>query len=159
MERDERYVRRRKLEEAGEAEKEDTSASKKPRLDLLDVLKPTASVLDILAASGRKPLPSEDQINKETDTGDEVSSNRPGVLDIFDFEFEPLESEPMEVPAEDKEAVEVGFNSILRNSLVVDILSKVAMQAFLEEALLKTSEKEAAATAIAIIWQKETMIQ
>ena len=31
------------LEEAGEAEKEDTSASKKPRLDLLDVLKPTAS--------------------------------------------------------------------------------------------------------------------
>ena len=146
MERDERYVRRRKLEEAGEAEKEDTSAPKKPRLDLLDVLNPTASVLDILAASGVKPLStmSEDQINKETDTGDEVSSNRPGVLDIFDFEFEPLESEPMEVPAEDKEAVEVGFNSILRNSLVVDILSKVAMQAFLEEALLKTSEKEAA---------------
>ena len=105
MERDERYVRRRKLEEAGEAEKEDTSAPKKPRLDLLDVLNPTASVLDILAASGRKPLPtiSEDQINKETDTGEEVSSNRPGVLDIF----EPL---PKEVPAEDKEAVEVGLN-------------------------------------------------
>ena len=114
---------------------EDTSTSKKPRLDLLDLLNPTASVLDILTASGGKPLPtlsSEDQINKETDTG-----NRPGVLDIF----EPL---PKEVPAEDKEAVEVGFNSILRNSLVVDILSKVAMQAFLEEALLKTSEKEAA---------------
>ena len=47
--------------------------------------------------------------------------------------------------------MEVGFNSILRNSLVVDILSKVAMQAFLEEALLKTSEKEAAATAGEII--------
>ena len=46
---------------------------------------------------------SEDQINKETDTGDEVSSNRPGVLDIF----EPL---PKEVPAEDNESVEVGLN-------------------------------------------------
>ena len=116
MERDERYVRRRKLEEAGEAEKEDTSAPKKPRLDLLDVLNPAASVLDILAASGRKPLPtmSEDQINKETDTGDEVSSNRPGVLDIF----EPL---PKEVPAEDKEAVEVGLNFSL---FFVDILSR-----------------------------------
>ena len=136
MERDERFVKRIQLKEAAEDEKEDTSISKKPRLDLLN---PTASVLDILTASGGKPLPtmSEDQINKETDTGDEVSSNRPGVLDIF----EPL---PKEVPAEDKEAVEVGFNSILRNSLVVDILSKVAMQAFLEEALLKTSEKEAA---------------
>ena len=146
MERDERFVKRIQLKEAAEDEKKDTSASKKPRLDLLDLLNPTASILDILAASGVKPLStmSEDQINKETDTGDEVSSNRPGVLDIFDFEFEPLESEPMEVPAEDKEAVEVGFNSILRNSLVVDILSKVAMQAFLEEALLKTSEKEAA---------------
>ena len=76
---------------------EDTSTSKKPRLDLLN---PTASVLDILTASGGKPLPtlsSEDQINKETDAG-----NRPVVLDIF----EPL---PMEAPAEDKEAVEVGY--------------------------------------------------
>ena len=87
-----------------------------PRLDLLDLLNPTASVLDILAASGRKPLPtiSEDQINKETDTGDEVSSNRPGVLDIF----EPL---PKEVPAEDEEAVEVGLNFSL---FFVDILSR-----------------------------------
>ena len=105
MERDERFVKRIQLKEAAEDEKKDTSASKKPRLDLLDLLNPTASVLDILAASGVKPLStmSEDQINKETDTGDEVSSNRPGVLDIF----EPL---PKEVPAEDKEAVEVGLN-------------------------------------------------
>ena len=107
MERDERFVKRIQLKEAAEDEKEETFASKKPRLDLLDLLNPTASVLDILTASGGKPLPtmSEDQINKETDTGDEVSSNRPGVLDIFDFEFEP-----MEAPAEDKEAVEVGLN-------------------------------------------------
>ena len=90
MERDERFVKRIQLKEAAEDEKEDTSASKKPRLDLLDLLNPTASVLDILTASGRKPLPtfSEDQINKETDTG-----NRPGVLDIFDFEFEPFEAD------------------------------------------------------------------
>ena len=58
------------------------------------------------------PTLSEDQIiNKETDTG-----NKPaGVLDIFDFEFEPDEFEfeplPMEVPdTEDKEVAEVGFN-------------------------------------------------
>ena len=90
MERDERFVKRIQLKEAAEDEKKDTSASKKPRLDLLNLLNPTASVLDILTASGRKPLPtfSEDQINKETDTG-----NRPGVLDIFDFEFEPFEAD------------------------------------------------------------------
>ena len=101
MERDERFVKRIQLKEAAEDEKKDTSTSKKPRLDLLNLLNPTASVLDILTASGGKPLPtlsSEDQINKETDTG-----NRPGVLDIF----EPL---PKEVPAEDKEAMEVGLN-------------------------------------------------
>jgi len=117
MERDERFVKRIQLKEAAEDEKEDTSISKKPRLDLLNLLNPTASVLDILAASGWKPLPTlsfEDQINKETDTG-----NRPGVLDIF----EPL---PMDAPAEDKEAVEV------------------AMEAPLEEALLETLNEDAA---------------
>ena len=56
MERDERYVRRRQLKEP--EEEEEISASKKPRLDLLDKLKPTASVFDILAASGREPLPT-----------------------------------------------------------------------------------------------------
>ena len=57
MERDERFVKRIQLKEAAEDEKKDTSASKKPRLDLLDKLrKPTASVFDILAASGSETL-------------------------------------------------------------------------------------------------------
>ena len=56
MERDERYVRRRQLKEA--EEEEERSASKKPRLDLLDKLKPKASIFDILAASGSETLPT-----------------------------------------------------------------------------------------------------
>jgi len=97
-ERDERAARRSLLREAVKDEEEDASApaSKKPRLDLLDMLSSsTTSVLDILTASGRKPLPtylSVDQIIKES---------RPGVLDIFDVL-------PKEALAEDKEpAVEV----------------------------------------------------
>ena len=84
-ERDERAARRSLLREAVKDEEEDDSApaSKKPRLDLLDMLSSsTTSVLDILTAAGRKPLPttlSKDQIIKETGTG-----SRPGVLDIFD---------------------------------------------------------------------------
>ena len=54
MERDERYVRRRQLKEA--EEEEERSASKKPRLDLLDKLKAKANIFDILAASGSQPL-------------------------------------------------------------------------------------------------------
>merc|ERR1712212_1438375 len=73
-ERDERAARRSLLREAVKDEKEDTpaAASKKPRLDLLDMLSSsTTSVLDILTAAGRKPLPttlSKDQIIKETGT-------------------------------------------------------------------------------------------
>ena len=55
MERDERYVRRRQLKDA---EEEESSASKKPRLDLMDKLKPTASIFDIIAASGSQPMPT-----------------------------------------------------------------------------------------------------
>jgi len=108
-ERDERYVRRRQLKEA---EEEDASASKKPRLDLLDKLKPTSSVFDILAASGSEPLHtlpedhevamealpttlSEDQIiNKEADTGNKAAGP------LLALCFEPKEvpsSEDMEV--------------------------------------------------------------
>merc|ERR1711990_20421 len=55
----------------------------------------TTSVLDILTASGRKPLPtfSKDQIIKETET-----ESRPGVLDIFD-------ALPKDALTEDKEVV------------------------------------------------------
>jgi len=90
------------LREAVKDEEENTSApaSKKPRLDLLDMLtSSTTSVLDILTASGRRPLPtslSVDQIIKETE-----AESRPGVLDIFDVL-------PKEALAEDKEpAVQV----------------------------------------------------
>ena len=95
-ERDERAARRSLLKEAVKDEEEDDSApaSKKPRLDLLDMLSSsTTSVLDILTASGRKPLPtfSKDQIIKETET-----ESRPGVLDIFD-------ALPKDALTEDKE--------------------------------------------------------
>jgi len=91
--RDERAARRSLLREA--AEDNSAAESKKPRLDLLDMLSSsTTSVLDILTASGREPLPtfSEDQIIKETET-----ESRPGVLDIFD-------ALPKDDLAEDKEA-------------------------------------------------------
>ena len=97
-ERDERAARRSLLREAVKDEEEDDSApaSKKPRLDLLDMLSSsTTSVLDILTVSGRKPLPtfSKDQIIiKETET-----ESRPGVLDIFD-------ALPKDALTEDKEA-------------------------------------------------------
>ena len=115
-ERDERAARRSLLREAVKDEEENTSApaSKKPRLDLLDMLSSsTTSVLDILTASGRKLLPalSEDQITKETDT-----ESRPGVLDIFDVL-------PKDALAEDKEAaVEVATRIDLFSLPVVEVL-------------------------------------
>jgi len=94
-ERDERAARRSLLREA--AEDNSAAESKKPRLDLLDMLSSsTTSVLDILTASGREPLatPAEDQITKETTE----TESRPGVLNIFD-------ALPKDALAEDKEAV------------------------------------------------------
>ena len=136
-ERDERAARRSLLKEAVKDEEEDASApaSKKPRLDLLDMLSSsTTSVLDILTASGRKPLPtfSKDQIIKETET-----ESRPGVLDIFD-------ALPKDALAEDKEpAVEVDINADLLSLAVVQTLtisphSKVVM----EEDSMKDSMEE-----------------
>jgi len=96
-ERDERAARRSLLREA--AEDNSAAESKKPRLDLLDMLSSsTTSVLDILTASGREPLatPAEDQITKETTE----TESRPGVLDIFD-------ALPKDALAEDKEAAVV----------------------------------------------------
>lgn len=112
-ERDERAAKRSQLREAAE---EEEATSKKPRLDLLDVLNSSSSILDILTASGRKPLPtlSENQINKETGTGN-LSSTRPGILDIF-------EAVPnKEGPAEDKEAVEVGQNLSFSMALLLKL--------------------------------------
>ena len=116
------------MREAFKDEEEDASApaSKKPRLDLLDMLSSsTTSVLDILTASGRKLLPtslSVDQIIKETET-----ESRPGVLDIFD-------ALPKEALAEDKEpALEVDIDTDLLSLAVVQTLtisphSKVVME-------------------------------
>jgi len=96
--RDERAARRSLLREA--AEDNSAAESKKPRLDLLDMLSSsTTSVLDILTAAGRKPLPttlSKDQIIKETGTG-----SRPGVLDIFDALAEDKEPAVQVVREED----------------------------------------------------------
>ena len=112
-ERDERAAKRSQLRAAAE---EEEATSKKPRLDLLDVLNSSSSILDILTASGRKPLPtlSENQINKETGTGN-LSSTRPGILNIF-------EAVPnKEGPAEGKEAVEVGQNLSFSMALLLKL--------------------------------------
>ena len=78
MERDERYVRRRQLKEA--EEEEEISASKKPRLDLLDKLKTTSSVIDILAASGSEPrvLDAFELLSKD------ASASKKPKLDLLD---------------------------------------------------------------------------
>ena len=111
--RDERAARRSLLREA--AEDNSAAESKKPRLDLLDMLSSsTTSVLDILSASGREPLAtlSEDQITKETTE----TESRPGVLDIFD-------ALPKDALAEDKEAVvEVATRIYLFSLPVVEVL-------------------------------------
>ena len=134
-ERDERAARRSLLKEAVKDEEEDASApaSKKPRLDLLDMLSSsTTSVLDILTASGRKLLPtslSVDQI---------ITESRPGVLDIFD-------SLPKDALAEDKEpAVQVDINTDLLSLAVVQTLtisphSKVVME---EDSMKDSMEEE-----------------
>ena len=105
-ERDERAARRSRLREAA-------PESKKPRLDLLEMLSSSSptSVLDILTASGTKPVPN---LSEETES-------RPGVLDIFDalpkdgmaedqevaveMEVEALEEDPMEYYNKKDEAV------------------------------------------------------
>ena len=130
-ERDERAARRSLLREAVKDEEEDASApaSKKPRLDLLDMLSSsTTSVLDILTAAGRKPLPttlSKDQIIEETGTG-----SRPGVLDIFD------------ALAEDKEpAVQVERLELI-SFLVQTLTSSPNSKVVREEDSMKDSMEE-----------------
>ena len=151
-ERDERATRRSQLKEAVE---EDNS-SKKPRLDLLDKLTSYSSIIDILTASGREPLPTlpEDEINNEIKETGSLSTNKHGVLDIFD-------ALPKEAPADDKEGVEVDkilcplSGTFLQTLIFLSSNSKVAMQdasakveTLLEEKSFKTfdtSEEEVAA--------------
>jgi len=89
-----------------DAKEDEEKVSKKPRLDLLDMQlssSNTTSVLDILTASGMKPLPTfsdEDQVIKDTES-------RPGVLDIFDALAEDMEPAVEVVMEEDTVQEEV----------------------------------------------------
>ena len=58
MERDERFVKRIQLKEAAEDEKKDTSASKKPRLDLLDLLNLDSIAVSLSTNSIRRQDPN-----------------------------------------------------------------------------------------------------
>ena len=124
MERDERYVRRRQLKEA---EEEEISASKKAKLDLLDKLKPTASVFDILSASGTEPgvVDIFESLSKEAEEEDASASRKPrlDLLDklkpnasVFDF-FAASGSEPLPNLPEDHEVCSNLFSSAVVQTL------------------------------------------